>query len=189
MAISEAQRSAIVELAHRGRSHREIASEVGVSKDTVGRVLKRDTIPKGVSKSVSKNEDSPHARASVACPDFGAENKDKIRTAENRSENPPEVSPIAPVMMTQDLAVNELMVLLSSSKETLRRARTSYDGTPSSINAEVSAVKAVRDVLRLIGEWCGLDDAVRIVDVTPTVHSDNVDDMDLETMRRMVRDL
>lgn len=181
MAISEAVRTAIVEYHHRGLSIREIAAETGVGKNTVSRVLSSDAVP----KTVPKNDPSP-ARATGR---LSPKNGDRMGTPPEPAEIPPGVPFVAPVALTQDLAVSELCTLLYDAKGTLAHAHRVNDGSPAALNAEVSAVKAVRDILRLIGEWCGLDDSVRTVDVNPTVTAGDVDGMDLETMRRMVREL
>lgn len=173
MTISEATRASIVELSLRGYSQKRIADEVGVGKNTVYRVL----------QDHPKNGDASRTRATEASP----KNGDDFGDASPISEpNPPGVPYIAPVLMTQDLAVNELMTLLTEAKRTLARVRALDPPAPS---AEVAAVKAVRDILRLIGEWCGLDDAVKIVDASPVISAEDVEGMDLETMRRLVRDL
>lgn len=182
MTISEAVRTSIVEYHHRGYSQRRIAEELGVSKDTVTRTLRSDP----VLKSVPKIQDDSRTRATKACPE---KNQDKTRTPPEPAEIPQGVPFVAPVALTQDLAVSELCTLLYDAKGTLAHAHRVNDGSPAALNAEVSAVKAVRDILRLIGEWCGLDDSVRTVDVNPTVTAGDVDGMDLETMRRMVREL
>lgn len=181
MSISEATRSSIVELSLRGYSQREIATEIGVSKNTVTRVLASDTVPKSVPKN-----GRPVTRATKG---VSQKNGDKTgtlgETATSTPDNPPEVF-IAPVVMTEAVAINELMNLLQEAKLTLQRARAS---DPPSPGTEATAIKAIQGILKLMGDWCGLDDSVKVVDVNPTIGREDVDGMDLETMRRVVRDL
>ena len=182
MTIPESVRLSILELHGDGVSVREIASRLGVGKNTVSRVIAKggnvpdlgDTVPTvPISPQPVPKTSKTHARAT-------------------KSEQPPDVSPKPKVTVieartiTRDLTISELYNLLQSAKRDLEIARRNNDGTRDSIVATATATKAVTEILKQMGKWCGLDDTLTGEPEKQSIGKDDVGSMSLDEMRELV---
>lgn len=185
MTIAESVRLSILELYSQGRSIREIAAETGVGKNTVSRAIKAsegtlqngDTVPKI----------APHACARSRTPAV-PKNGDKMGT-ENGDTPEPVVTVMEVRTITRDLTISELFDLLQSAKEDLEIARRSNDGSKDAVMAVSSSTKVVTEILKQMGKWCGLDDTLTGESKRDTVGRADIENMSLEDMRELVRDL
>lgn len=185
MTIAESVRLSILELSHRGMSVREIAAETGVSKNTVSKVVKEGESLTAVPKmpaTVPKNDPFQRARATKG---VSQKSGTKIGTAKNRTV----VQVIAPTTITRDLTISELFDLLQSAKEDLEIARRSNDGSKDAVMAVSSSTKVVTEILKQMGKWCGLDDTLTGESKRDTVGRADIENMSLDEMRELVRDL
>lgn len=185
MTIAESVRLSILELYSQGRSIREIAAETGVGKNTVSRAIK-------ASEGTPKNGDTvpkiaPHACARSRTPTV-PKNGDKMGT-ENGDTPEPVVTVMEVRTITRDLTISELFDLLQSAKEDLEIARRYNDGSKDAVMAVSSSTKVVTEILKQMGKWCGLDDTLTGESKRDVVGRADVENMSLEDMRELVRDL
>ena len=186
MTIAESTRLRILELKSQGMSIREIAAETGVGKNTVDRVLKEDkngdrTVPKIVTHGRARATKS----VSPKCPQkMGTENGDKMGTVET-----PRVTVMEARTITRDLTISELFDLLQTAKEDLALARRNNDGSKDAVMAVSASTKVVTEILKQMGKWCGLDDTLTGESKRDTVGRADIENMSLDEMRELVRDL
>lgn len=184
MTIAESVRLSILELYSQGRSIREIVTDTGVSKSTVERIIRSaKEVPKN-EDTVVKNGTHAHAHASVAV-------SSKKKTVSSKNEDTPEsvVTVMEVRTITRDLTISELFDLLQSAKEDLEIARRYNDGSKDAVMAVSSSTKVVTEILKQMGKWCGLDDTLTGESKRDTVGRADVENMSLEDMRELVRDL
>lgn len=160
MTISDADRLSILELRQRGLSVREIATEIGVSKNTVSNVLSSGAVP----KTVPKTEPSSRARATKR---VSQKSPEKLGQCPKKIGTVAEVQVISPRTITRDLTITELFNLLGEAKATLERAKEPDENGDHDVKAEVAAINSIKAILTQMGEWCGLDDSIKTVDVRP----------------------
>ena len=181
MTTDQATREDIIRYRMEERKIAEIAELTGVSERTVSRVLAEH----------AKNGDTPkydpptRTRASKET----CQNLPKCPPESAKIDEPPKVTVMPSVsirQVTQGRTKEEMMDLLESAKETLRRAKANNDGTPQATSAEVQATKAVKDIITEIGKWCGMERSVTDPDTKQVYTRADIDTMDRETMHRVV---
>lgn len=185
MTIAESTRLRILELKSQGMSIREIAAETGVGKNTVDRVIKEKNGDRTVPKIVTHGRARATKSVSPKCPQkMGTENGDKTGTVET-----PRVTVVEVRTITRDLTISELFDLLQTAKEDLALARRNNDGSKDAVMAVSSSTKVVTEILKQMGKWCGLDDTLTGESKRDTVGRADIENMSLDEMRELVRDL
>lgn len=185
MTIAESTRLRILELKSQGMSIREIAAETGVGKNTVDRVIKEKNGDRTVPKIVTHGRARATKSVSPKCPQkMGTENGDKTGTVET-----PRVTVVEVRTITRDLTISELFDLLQTAKEDLALARRNNDGSKDAVMAVSASTKVVTEILKQMGKWCGLDDTLTGESKRDTVGRADIENMSLDEMRELVRDL
>lgn len=162
MPISGSTRDLILAYAREGRSQRWIAQETGIARNTVAKVIAEGA--EGGSKSGSPTvEVAQKVAQSTSQPKSVSRTRDYKEVAQKVAQfEPPSVMVIAADTVNRDLTISELFDLLQVAKESLHTAKVNCDPTSKEGLRDVNnCVRNVKDILTLMGKWCGLDDTIR----------------------------
>ncbi len=175
--IAEVRREAVLSVHDQYRRGEltlgEISEATGVSKSTVKRIMDRA-------------ETSPYPCHSDVQARPRGNKGGRAKTGENGT---PPVTILQASEVTRDLAVSEMLKLLHTAKGALLTATIHNDGSPKAISAECQAIGINLQILRTMGDWCGLDGSIGNAPKSEVIDGSAVDRMDLETMRALLSSL
>ena len=163
MPISGSTRDLILAYAREGRSQRWIAQETGIARNTVAKVIAEGPTEGGSKSGSPTVEVAQKVAQSTSQPKSVSRTRDCKEVAQKVAQfEPPSVMVMAADTVNRDLTISELFDLLQVAKESLRTAKASCDPTSKEGLRDVNnCVRNVKDILTLMGKWCGLDDTIR----------------------------
>lgn len=163
MPISGSTRDLILAYAREGRSQRWIAQETGIARNTVAKVIAEGPTEGGSKSGSPTVEVAQKVAQSTPQPKSVSRTRDSKEVAQKVAQfEPPSVMVMAADTVNRDLTISELFDLLQVAKESLHTAKVNCDPTSKEGLRDVNnCVRNVKDILTLMGRWCGLDDTIR----------------------------